>query len=140
MKDDFKSQFSEEIVQSVFNQDKRSNLCITKEDSIFTGAASTTAMMGGIGAGLSQAARKVSFDSSPDQNNQVMKLKKTTILTGNHPKARDRAQTDNDLSKGLNLGARDGRDKVYVEKGKLKVPEMAGEDTQGKHRKLSHAF
>ena len=78
MAPEFKSQFSEEILKNVFNGVKRTELCLNEEDTI----------------ALTKD-RVLSMDETSKQTNDGtnahMKLKKTTILSGNHAAKRLRA-------------------------------------------------
>ena len=77
MSDELKSKFSEELIKNVFREGpRRSELCINEADII----------------SISRSDR-MSIDETHAEAEGVMKLKKTTVLTGNHaPKQpRDRA-------------------------------------------------
>ena len=66
MNEEFKNQFSQEVVQSVFNEERKEHLCVVRDE-------------------INQLLQKsqVSFDNH-HTNEKQMKLKKTTILTGHH--------------------------------------------------------
>jgi hypothetical protein len=93
MGDALKSQLTPEIVNNVFNSAKRSELCINEQDILSLHKKSD---------------RGFSIDESPEieaeegkemtpTEIEFMRLKKTTVLTGNHMGVkRDRAQSDHD--------------------------------------------
>ena len=65
--------FNEEILKNVFNSNKRSELCIDEEDIL----------------SIKRSDRGFSIDEGPEINQEEnkeedMKLKRTTVLTGNH--------------------------------------------------------
>jgi hypothetical protein len=69
------SPFNEEIIKSVFNGTKRGELCIDEEDIL----------------SIKRSDRGFSIDEGPELSleefkncDEEMKLKKTTVLTGNH--------------------------------------------------------
>lgn len=110
MNEEFKNQFSQEVVQSVFNEEKKEHLCVVRDE-------------------INQLLQKsqVNFDNHHHTNEKQMKLKKTTILTGHHTNKvqRDRAQTDFDLIKGFNF-RHEGKEKMYVPKQKLNEYDVVG--------------
>jgi hypothetical protein len=93
MGDTLKSLLTPEIVNNVFNPTKRSELCINEQDILSLHKRSD---------------RGFSIDESPEieaeegkemtpSEIEFMRLKKTTVLTGNHTGIkRDRAQSDHD--------------------------------------------
>ena len=65
--------FNEEILKNVFNPTKRSELCIDEEDIL----------------SIKRSDRGFSIDEGPElsleeNKGEDMKLKRTTVLTGNH--------------------------------------------------------
>ena len=71
------SPFNDEILKNVFNPSKRSELCIDEEDIL----------------SIQRSERGFSIDEGPElsleenkagEGGDLMKLKKTTVLTGNH--------------------------------------------------------
>lgn len=65
--------FNEEILKNVFNPTKRSELCIDEEDIL----------------SIKRSERGFSIDEGPElsleeNKGEDMKLKRTTVLTGNH--------------------------------------------------------
>jgi hypothetical protein len=65
--------FNEEILKNVFNLTKRSELCIDEEDIL----------------SIKRSDRGFSIDEGPElsleeKKGEDMKLKRTTVLTGNH--------------------------------------------------------
>jgi hypothetical protein len=65
--------FNEEILKNVFNPTKRSDLCIDEEDIL----------------SIKRSDRGFSIDEGPElsleeNKGEDMKLKRTTVLTGNH--------------------------------------------------------
>jgi hypothetical protein len=73
---EFKDRFSEELVKNVFRDTKRSELSLNEADIIE----------------ISRSDRGYSIDDT-NNSDAFMKLKKTTVLTGNHAskQPRDRA-------------------------------------------------
>lgn len=66
--DEFKNKFSEELVRNVFRDSKRTELCLNEADVI----------------SMSKSERGVSIDETNLDPEAIMRLKKTTVLTGNH--------------------------------------------------------
>lgn len=62
---EFKEKFSSELIKNVFRDQKRTELCLNEEDII----------------NISRSERGESIDET---NADVMRLKRTTVLTGNH--------------------------------------------------------
>jgi len=65
--EDFKNRFSDELVRNVFRPVKRTELCLNEEDIL----------------NITRSDRGMSIDET--NHGDIMKLKKTTVLTGNHP-------------------------------------------------------
>ena len=93
MGEGLRAQLTDEIFNNVFNESKRSELCINEQDILSMQKKSD---------------RGFSIDESPEIEDEegkemtpseieFMKLKKTTVLTGNFTSIkRDRAQSDHD--------------------------------------------
>ena len=84
--ENFTSQFSDEILKNVFNETRRYELSLKEEDILLS----------------KKSDRGFSIDEQPEyegkETDPDMRLKKTTILTGNHTAVkRNRAQSENEI-------------------------------------------
>jgi len=90
MSEAFTAQFSAEILKNVFNERRRYDLSVNEADML-----------------SAKNDRGLSIDEGPELSSEplngeidVMKLKKTTVLTGNHAllkQQRNRAQSENEI-------------------------------------------
>ena len=93
MGDTLKSQLTPEIVNNVFNPTKRSELCINEQDILSLHKRSDR----GFSIYESPEIEAEEGKEMTPSEIEFMRLKKTTVLTGNHTGIkRDRAQSDHD--------------------------------------------
>ena len=124
MSEGFTGQFSQEILKNVFNEKRRYDLSVNEANML-----------------SAKNDRGLSIDEGPELSSDpsngeidVMKLKKTTVLTGNHAllkQQRNRAQSENEI---FTAQFKPGEAKKYVPK-----TTQQPAPTYVAYRKKSHA-